>query len=173
MPLGARRFVRVQPVRAPRSFACACACVGTRTRVVHTLVRASSHACRLWHSGQVVVIDVSQSVEREHPRALEFLRMDCQNITDYFRRGGVVVMTPRELFDFVVHASLPNAEEEQKYLEEVRALREPRATLPVVAPAAQHCVVVATRAWSSVCAGVEARGGPIQRQGRGHGGRGD
>jgi len=66
----------------------------------------------------VVIIDVSQSVEREHPRALEFLRMDCQNITDYFRRShGVPVMTPRELFDFTVHAGLGNVEDERAYIE--------------------------------------------------------
>jgi RIO kinase 1 len=66
----------------------------------------------------VVIIDVSQSVEREHPRALEFLRMDCQNITDYFRRShGVPVMTPRELFDFTVHAGLGSVEEERSYIE--------------------------------------------------------
>lgn len=77
--------------------------------------------CRLWHEGHVVVIDVSQSVEKEHPRALEFLRMDCQNATDYFRRSGVVVMTPRELFDYVVHAALATPEEERAYIEEVSA----------------------------------------------------
>jgi RIO kinase 1 len=66
----------------------------------------------------VVIIDVSQSVEREHPRALEFLRMDCQNITDYFRRShGVPVMTPRELFDFTVHAGLGSVEAERAYIE--------------------------------------------------------
>jgi len=71
----------------------------------------------LWHDGRVVIIDVSQSVEKEHPRALEFLRMDAQNITDYFRRQGVTVMTPRELFDYVVHASLPTPEEEATYVQ--------------------------------------------------------
>ena len=34
------------------------------------------------------MIDVSQSVEHDHPHALEFLRKDCTNITgkldDYF-----------------------------------------------------------------------------------------
>ena len=62
---------------------------------------------------------MSQSVEKEHPRALEFLRMDCQNVTDYFRRGGVTTMTPRELFDYAVHASLADADAERGYIEEV------------------------------------------------------
>lgn len=68
----------------------------------------------------MVVIDVSQSVEKEHPRALEFLRMDCQNVTEYFRRSGVLVMTPRELFDYTVHASLDTADQEAAYISAVR-----------------------------------------------------
>ena len=32
------------------------------------------------------IIDVSQSVEHDHPRSLEFLRMDCHNVTAYFRK---------------------------------------------------------------------------------------
>jgi RIO kinase 1 len=80
----------------------------------------------LVHEGKICVIDVSQSVETDHPRALEFLRMDCQNVTDYFRREGVVTMTPRELFDYVVHASLPTREAEQAYLDEMRSRAEAR-----------------------------------------------
>jgi RIO kinase 1 len=95
------------------------------------IIRAMFQRCRLvhadlseynllWHRGHVVVIDVSQSVEREHPRALEFLRIDCNNITDFFRRLGVaLLLTPRELFDFVVHPGLTTPEEEQAYLEAV------------------------------------------------------
>lgn len=82
-------------------------------REVVTLMRRMFRECRLvhadlseynmlYHAGHVMLIDVSQSVESDHPRALEFLRMDATNVTDYFRRCGVTVMTPRELFDFVV-----------------------------------------------------------------------
>ena len=35
-----------------------------------------------------IFIDVSQSVEHEHPNALEFLRIDCKNVNDFFRRAG-------------------------------------------------------------------------------------
>lgn len=70
----------------------------------------------------MVIIDVSQSVEKEHPRALDFLRMDAQNVTDFFRRMGVLVMTPRELFDYTVHASLDHADAERAYIEEVRSV---------------------------------------------------
>ena len=53
------------------------------------------------------VIDVSQSVEYDHPNALEFLRKDCINVNNYFhRRHGVAVMTGKELFDFVTDLSI-------------------------------------------------------------------
>jgi RIO kinase 1 len=35
----------------------------------------------LYHEESLVIIDVSQSVEHDHPMALEFLRIDCTNIT--------------------------------------------------------------------------------------------
>ncbi|KAF4525924.1 hypothetical protein B566_EDAN014687 [Ephemera danica] len=60
----------------------------------------------LYHDGHVYVIDVSQSVEHDHPHALEFLRKDCTNITDYFRRRGVATMSVRTLFEFVVDPSV-------------------------------------------------------------------
>jgi serine/threonine-protein kinase RIO1 len=31
------------------------------------------------------MIDVGQAVEHDHPHALEFLRIDCYNITNFFR----------------------------------------------------------------------------------------
>jgi RIO kinase 1 len=36
----------------------------------------------LWHDNQVYVIDVSQSVETDHPSALDFLRKDAANVND-------------------------------------------------------------------------------------------
>ncbi|KAH8026431.1 hypothetical protein HPB51_020415 [Rhipicephalus microplus] len=35
----------------------------------------------LWHQGRVVIIDVSQAVDRMHPHALEFLLRDCTNVS--------------------------------------------------------------------------------------------
>lgn len=56
----------------------------------------------LWHNNSVYVIDVSQSVESDHPSALDFLRKDVSNINDYFRKvGRLNVMTTRQLFDYV------------------------------------------------------------------------
>ena len=56
----------------------------------------------LWHNNEVYVIDVSQSVESDHPSALDFLRKDCQNVNDFFRRAaGLQTMSTKELFEFV------------------------------------------------------------------------
>lgn len=60
----------------------------------------------LYHEGNIVVIDVSQSVEHDHPHALEFLRKDCTNISDFFRRKGVATLTVKELFDFITDPSI-------------------------------------------------------------------
>lgn len=43
----------------------------------------------LYHNGELVVIDVSQSVEHAHPHALEFLRKDITNVSDFFARKQV------------------------------------------------------------------------------------
>ncbi|TPX59485.1 hypothetical protein SpCBS45565_g07731 [Spizellomyces sp. 'palustris'] len=72
------------------------------------------HKCKLVHGDLseynllyqkkvLYVIDVSQSVEHDHPHALEFLRKDCTNVVEYFRRRlPEQIMTVRELFDFIV-----------------------------------------------------------------------
>ncbi|EDS37456.1 serine/threonine-protein kinase rio1 [Culex quinquefasciatus] len=60
----------------------------------------------LYHEGKIVIIDVSQSVEHEHPHALEFLRKDCTNITDFFRKKDVSTMTVKELFDFITDPTI-------------------------------------------------------------------
>lgn len=39
------------------------------------------HKINRYNNGEIVMIDVSQAVEHEHPYALEFLRKDCTNIT--------------------------------------------------------------------------------------------
>eukprot|EP00793_Prasinoderma_coloniale_P000632 PRCOL_00003781-RA len=60
----------------------------------------------LYHEGHVYFIDVSQSVEHDHPRAFEFLREDCLHVRDFFSKGGVATMDVRELFDFVTDPSI-------------------------------------------------------------------
>ncbi|XP_026872834.2 serine/threonine-protein kinase RIO1 [Electrophorus electricus] len=60
----------------------------------------------LYHNGDAYIIDVSQSVEHDHPHALEFLRKDCSNVNDFFQKHRVAVMTVRELFEFVTDPSI-------------------------------------------------------------------
>lgn len=72
----------------------------------------------LYHEGKLVVIDVSQSVEHEHPQALLFLRKDCTNISDFFRKKGVATMTVKELFDFITDPSITDTNMDA-YLEKV------------------------------------------------------
>lgn len=52
------------------------------------------------------IIDVSQAVDLDHPRALDFLREDALHINDFFRRAGVATLTVRELFDFAVDPNI-------------------------------------------------------------------
>ena len=56
--------------------------------------------------GELWIIDVSQSVDLDHPRALDFLREDALHINTYFRRAGVATLTTRELFEFVVDPTI-------------------------------------------------------------------
>lgn len=55
----------------------------------------------LYHEKKLFIIDVSQSVEHDHPRSLEFLRMDIKNVSDFFRRKGVQVLSEQAIFGFV------------------------------------------------------------------------
>lgn len=73
-----------------------------------------------YHSRKLYIIDVSQSVEHDHPHASEFLRKDLANVTDYFAKKDVRVMSIMELFKFVTDASFGNEEEEvDAHLEKV------------------------------------------------------
>merc|ERR1712166_1388579 len=67
----------------------------------------------LYHRGHLICIDVSQSVEHEHPQATEFLRRDCTNVNDYFKRVGLTTMTVRELFDFCTLETLADDQVEK------------------------------------------------------------
>ncbi|XP_039025498.1 LOW QUALITY PROTEIN: serine/threonine-protein kinase rio1-like [Hibiscus syriacus] len=73
----------------------------------------------LYFEGHLYIIDVSQSVDLDHPHALDFLREDCVHVSDFFRKHGVAVMTIRELFDFIVDPTITD-ESVDSYLEEVQ-----------------------------------------------------
>jgi RIO kinase 1 len=67
----------------------------------------------LWHRNQIYVIDVSQSVETDHPSALDFLRKDASNVNDYFKKvGRLPVMTVRQLFEFITTPLLSSTSDE-------------------------------------------------------------
>lgn len=60
-------------------------------------------------------IDVSQSVEHDHPHAAEFLRKDCANVNAFFGRGGRLrPMSTRQLYEFVVDDNLKEEDEEAR-----------------------------------------------------------
>ena len=56
----------------------------------------------LYHDDKPYIIDVSQSVEHDHPRSLDFLRMDIKNVNDFFKRKGIAVLTDRSSYEYVV-----------------------------------------------------------------------
>lgn len=61
----------------------------------------------LYHKHKLYIIDVSQSVEHDHPRSLEFLRMDIKNVSDFFRRKGVDTLSERATFGFITSVDGP------------------------------------------------------------------
>lgn len=59
----------------------------------------------LYHEHKAWIIDVSQSVEHDHPRSLEFLRMDVKNVSNFFNRQGVAIMSEQTIFGFIIASS--------------------------------------------------------------------
>lgn len=64
---------------------------------------------------------MSQSVEKDHPHALEFLRSDCTNVTEYFRKKEVATMTVKQLFDFITDPNITEKNMEE-YLDKAAEL---------------------------------------------------
>lgn len=63
----------------------------------------------LVHKGHVVVIDVSQSVEHDHPLSMDFLRRDLVNINAFFRsKGHQELFRLQDLFFLVTVPVLPH-----------------------------------------------------------------
>lgn len=54
------------------------------------------------HNDLLYIIDVSQSVEPEHPMSLDFLRMDIKNVNDFFSRKKINVYPERLLFKYII-----------------------------------------------------------------------
>ncbi|CAK9293514.1 unnamed protein product [Gordionus sp. m RMFG-2023] len=63
----------------------------------------------LWHQGKCVVIDVGQSVSLAHPKALEFLFRDCENISKFFARKGLKdIESESNLFNMITNLNINN-----------------------------------------------------------------
>ena len=73
---------------------------------------------RRYYKKVVYIIDVSQSVEHDHPHALAFLRKDCENVSDFFTKRNIMAMSTKELFHFVTDLTITEQNMEQ-YLEKV------------------------------------------------------
>ena len=81
------------------------------------MVRQMFHVCKLvhadlseynilYHEDHLWIIDVSQSVEHDHPSAFDFLRNDIKNVEDFFGRLGVQCLGLRRCFEFVIRDRL-------------------------------------------------------------------
>ena len=88
-------------------------------------MRVLYHSCRLvhadlseynilYHDEKLWIIDVSQSVEHDHPKSLEFLRMDINNVTEFFGRKGVDTLSERAVFGFI---TTPDGGVDQPHIE--------------------------------------------------------
>lgn len=81
------------------------------------------------HQDKLYIIDVSQSVEHEHPMSLDFLRMDIKNINDFFSRKKINVYPEKSIFKYIIESNYKlgikdNSDEELgRYLDTV-ALKE-------------------------------------------------
>ncbi|CAG99992.1 protein kinase RIO1 [Kluyveromyces lactis] len=54
------------------------------------------------HEDKLYIIDVSQSVQPEHPMSLDFLRMDIKNVNSYFQKLGIDIFPERVIFQFII-----------------------------------------------------------------------
>ena len=86
----------------------------------------------LYFNGQLIMIDVSQSVEHEHPAALDFLRTDCRNVTDFYTKSGLQTMSTQELFDFVTSDELSGEDQDSidAYLKDMQRQIQRRSSVP-------------------------------------------
>ena len=80
--------------------------------------------------GELFLIDVSQAVDLDHPRALDFLREDSQHVNAFFRRAGIATLNTRELFEFIVDPNInhTNIDEAVHILQE-KAESRPHGTM--------------------------------------------
>ncbi len=68
----------------------------------------------LYHEGHLWIIDVSQSVEHDHPSAFDFLRNDIKNVEEFFGRLGVKCLGLRRCFEFVTRDQVTVEEDNEE-----------------------------------------------------------
>ncbi|AAS52938.1 AER257Wp [Eremothecium gossypii ATCC 10895] len=73
------------------------------------------------HQSKLYIIDVSQSVQPEHPMSLDFLRMDIKNINMYFERMGIDIFPERVIFQFVISETLDKFRGDMRSAEDLRS----------------------------------------------------
>jgi RIO kinase 1 len=77
----------------------------------------------LFHRGEIYIIDVSQSVEHDHPQAMNFLKRDIVNVNRFFSASGhQEVLSLQQVFRFITTVEGVPAEREKhaEYLLRVR-----------------------------------------------------
>lgn len=85
------------------------------------LVHADFSEYNLLYLNDVVwVIDVSQSVEKDHPYSFEFLKRDIFNINSYYTKLGLSTFKLKSLFNFVSDPLLT----EEQLEEEIEKMKE-------------------------------------------------
>ena len=77
----------------------------------------------LYWEDKVYVIDVSQSVQHDHPHALDFLRRDIGIINEFFKKKHVYNFSNWHVFQFIVAIDIKKGQEIQK-LEEFMELAQ-------------------------------------------------
>lgn len=77
------------------------------------VLKFTAHSFRIFrfHKSHLYIIDVSQSVEHDHPAAFDFLRTDIKNVDEFWARRGARTLGLRRTFDFVVAENVPKKED--------------------------------------------------------------
>lgn len=65
----------------------------------------------LFWRNELYMIDVSQSVECDHPEKFDMLKQDCVNVNRFFAKKDVDTFTVRRLFNYVVSDNEKDIEE--------------------------------------------------------------
>ncbi|KAG8745840.1 protein kinase rio1 [Ceratobasidium sp. 414] len=89
------------------------------------IMRRLYHVCKLvhadlseynilYHNAHLYIIDVSQSVEHDHPSALDFLRTDIRNVEAFFG-GQVHTLGPRRVFEFITKEDIAQGQGDQVF----------------------------------------------------------